>query len=366
MANGHQLAILRRGVENWNLWRANNVGRFIELDEADLHGANLQGVNLSDETEYEIVVEVEGIHEDSMHAVHHKTRLPGATLFLANLREADLSGADLTRANLTSSNMSAAKLCGANLTEAILIGANLREADLRKADLRGADLREANLRGANLRGANLTNCRVYGVGAWSLQFDDTTLQTNLCITPPGEAAITVDNLAMAQFIYLLLNNENIRQMIDAFAKKVVLILGRFTSGRKAVLDALRDELRRRNYLPIVFDFEKPSSRDLTETVSTLVHMARFVIADLTDAKSIGDELANVIPHLPSVAVQPLIQEDDIPYAMFGHWQRYAWVLDMYRYHSLESLLKDFKACVIDPAEQRANELSPQNENLTGF
>src|SRR5262249_20430287 len=52
-------------------------------------------------------------------------------------------------------------------------------------------------------------------------------------------------------------------------------------ARKAVLDALRDELRHRNYLPILFDFEKPSNRDITETVSTLAHLARFVIADIS-------------------------------------------------------------------------------------
>jgi hypothetical protein len=37
----------------------------------------------------------------------------------------------------------------------------------------------------------------------------------------------------------------------------VLILGRFTEERKLVLDALREELRQRCYLPILFDFEKP-------------------------------------------------------------------------------------------------------------
>jgi len=66
----------------------------------------------------------------------------------------------------------------------------------------------------------------------------------------------------------------------------VLILGRFAPERKAILDAIRDALRTRDYLPVLFDFEKPSSRDITETVSTLAHMARFVIADITDAKSI--------------------------------------------------------------------------------
>lgn len=63
------------------------------------------------------------------------------------------------------------------------------------------------------------------------------------------------------------------------------ILGRFTEERKAVLEVIRNELRKRDYLPVLFDFEKPASRDLTETISTLAHMARFVMADITDAKS---------------------------------------------------------------------------------
>ena len=82
-----------------------------------------------------------------------------------------------------------------------------------------------------------------------------------------EPEITVDNLEVAQFIYLLLNNERIRHVIDTITSKAVLILGRFTPERKAVLDALREELRKRDYLPVLFDFDKPASKDLTETVS---------------------------------------------------------------------------------------------------
>ncbi len=105
----------------------------------------------------------------------------------------------------------------------------------------------------------------------------------------------MDNLEVAQFIYLLLNNEKIRNVIDTITSKVVLILGRFTPERKVVLDAIREELRKRDYLPILFDFEKPASKGLTGTISTLANMARFIIADLTDPSSVPHELAMVVP-----------------------------------------------------------------------
>jgi hypothetical protein len=52
------------------------------------------------------------------------------------------------------------------------------------------------------------------------------------------------------------------------------------------LDRLREELGRRNYLPILFDFEKLKSHDAVSTVRTLAGISKFVIADLTEAKSV--------------------------------------------------------------------------------
>jgi len=135
---------------------------------------------------------------------------------------------------------------------------------------------------------------VYGVSVWDVR-PRGAIQSNLVITPYGQSAIEVDNLEVAQFIYLLLKNERIRNVIDTITSKVVLILGRFTDERKVVLDAIRDELRKRDYLPVLFDFQKPESRDLTGTVSTLANMARFIIADLTDPSSVPHELATVVP-----------------------------------------------------------------------
>ena len=49
----------------------------------------------------------------------------------------------------------------------------------------------------------------------------------------------------------------------------LLILGRFTPQRKVVLDAVHDALRSRGYVPVMFDFDRPATRDYTETVVTL-------------------------------------------------------------------------------------------------
>jgi hypothetical protein len=63
--------------------------------------------------------------------------------------------------------------------------------------------------------------------------------------------------------------------------------------------------RHRGCLPVLFDFDKPTSRDLTETVRTLAHLARFIIADITEPRSIPQELQAIVPDL-AVPVQPLL------------------------------------------------------------
>src|SRR5262249_43135027 len=134
---------------------------------------------------------------------------------------------------------------------------------------------------------------------------------------------------------------------------VVLILGRFTAERKAALDALREELRKRDYLPILFDFNVPASRDITETISLLARMALFVVADITDARSIPQEFAAIVPDLPSVPVQPLLLEGTAEYGMFEHFKRYPWVLKTYRYPSSEHLIAGLAEHVIGPAADYA-------------
>src|SRR5437763_1019012 len=76
-----------------------------------------------------------------------------------------------------------------------------------------ADLRRSSLVDTNLSHANLTNCSVYGISVWNVQTEG-AIQDDLVITRRDEPLITVDNLEVAQFIYLLLNNQRIRQVIN--------------------------------------------------------------------------------------------------------------------------------------------------------
>jgi hypothetical protein len=160
----------------------------------------------------------------------------------------------------------------------------------------------------------------------------------------------------------MLNNKKIRDVIDTITSKVVLILGRFTDERKPVLDALREELRKRDYIPILFDFAVPATRDITETVSLLARMARFIIADLTDPSSIPKELEAIVPFL-AVPVQALLQGPSRPYAMFKDYWKYDWVLPIYWYEGLEQLLAALAEKVIAPAEAKMKVLGEKLASL---
>ena len=346
MANAYQLAVLRAGVEAWNKRRMKDPYERIDLREANLREADLSWANLSEANLCE-------------------ANLNRAKLFLANLSEADLRKAELRRAKLNWANLSEAKLSGADLRGAELIWVDLSRADLSRANLCGAYLIRADLSYAKLfsatmveadfRGATLTHCNVYGISAWGLNVSDTTKQKDLIITPPGEHVIIVDNLEVAQFIYLLLHNEKIRDVVDTVAKKMVLILGRFTDTRKLALIAIKDKLRDLGYLPVLFDFKGPTTRNTLETITLLARLARFIIADITCPKSITQELTSIVPALPSVPIKPIIQAGVEPWGMYDSITVFPWVLELYYYQDVNELLASFEEKIIAPAEEKVKE-----------
>jgi len=348
MANQEHKKIVEQGVTVWNKWREDNPGMIPNLNGIDLSGQDWSGANFT-RTDF-VKANFEGTNLEN--AIMTGAKDPsgvdiGRSYFDgANLRNANLNNADLRRAILIDADLTGATLLGADLS-----ASDLTNAKFINAKLKGANLIQAQLIKTNFDGANLDECLTYGISTWDLSLENTE-QSNLLITPPNSPVITVDNIQVAQFIYLLLNNKEIRNTIVTITSKAVLILGRFTEDRKPILDEIRNKLRMHNYLPIMFDFEKAHNRDLTETITTLAGLSRFIIADLTDPKSIPHELKAIVANLPSVPVQPIILQGQTEYAMFEHFTKYPWVLDIYKYANRDALIESFYNDLILPIENR--------------
>jgi len=370
MANERHIELLDKSVSKWNDWCKSHPRVRADLNEADLEnydlcGANLFGAELNgallrgaDLCEA-ILTNAQMIGADLQDA-----SLTGVTMNWADASTAVFSGANLTGADLRGTHFCEAKITGAILQDARMTWADLENANLSNTDARGADLSLSRLVRTNFKGADLTGCRIYGCSVWDVETSG-AIQQDLIITPERADTVTVDDLKVAQFIYLMLDNPEVRNVIDTITSRAVLILGRFTHSRKPILDALRRELRHKGYLPILFDFTKPTSRTLTETVSLLGRMSRFIVADITDAKGVPQELSQLIPFLPSVPVQPLLQKGRVKYAMFEHWTEYPWVLPLYEYGSLIAIQSEIIQRIIEPAERRLGKNEREQEWKSG-
>jgi uncharacterized protein YjbI with pentapeptide repeats len=331
--------------------------RGVNLAGADLSQSLLQGANLSGAKG-----EVAKFVKAHLHKVEfRRVTLPGADFTKAQMtkvtfNEARLQNAVFKEAIINWSSLSRSDFTGADFSGSGLRGSSFSRSNLMKAVLTDVDLAYARLVDVNLTGAYLADCLIFGISAWNVTSSGSD-QLNLTITRGREPKITVDNLEVAQFIYLLLNNKKIRDVIETIGKKAVLILGNFKPNRKVVLEAIRDELRLRGYLPILFDFDVPSNRDTTETISALAHLCRFIIADITDARSIPQELQAIVPNLPSIPVMPVLLSSQREYGMFDHLKRYPQVLETHFYDDIDELLFSLATKVIEPAEARAEELT---------
>ena len=123
------------------------------------------------------------------------------------------------------------------------------------------------------------------------------------------------------------------------------------------MERLREELRKRGYLPIVFNFDKPETKDFTETVRLLAGLSKFVIADLSSPKSVPYELSAIVSQT-MIPFQPIIEAGETPFAMLQDlWTSYPdRVLQPIQYPSVARLVETMDAEIIGPAEARFDEL----------
>jgi hypothetical protein len=111
----------------------------------------------------------------------------------------------------------------------------------------------------------------------------------------------------------------------------------------------------------MFDFQPSTNQTTIETIKILANMARFVIADLTDARSVLQELQAIVPGLPSLAVRLLIKKSAHEYGMLDNIRLYRSVVEnTYEYESLEDVIASIEENIIVPAEAKVRELRQRN------
>lgn len=336
------LAQLKQGVQHWNSWRLDNPGIRPLLFDIDLR--------------------------------REATGLPN--LDGIDFANANLIGANLSDVQLIDANFHEANLGGANLSHAILEGANFCRSDLYATDLSHARLSRANLQGTQiamtiLDHAQLIGCKIYGMSAWDVAGNGleqgeliivykrhrSAVGADIRSRQVDESTIIVGDIETAQFVYLMLNNQKISSAIDSLTSKIVLILGRFTPERKAVLDEIREALRRQNYVPVLFDFRQPDNLNITDTVRLLAQMSLFVIADVTDPSSSPFELQNVY-EATNVPVQTIVLEPHEPFSMFWdlRTRNRDRFLSPFSYGGTPHLLENLEEKVIAPSLAAARAL----------
>ena len=293
------LRILRSGKAAWNQWR---------LEHPEVHPM----LAAHDFTKRDADVILDGY--DFSYTNFTQASLVGMSLKGANFHQAILAKADLAGAHLEESNFCRTDFYETNFDGAWLTGANLQ----------GVQLAKTNLKGAHLRG-----CRVYGLSAWDLELgkaDQGDLRINYEELVGGqriEQQATVDGIDVASFMYFTLNNGNIARIIEATTSKWVLLLGRFKVHKK-VLHELAKALEDRGYIPIIFDFEPASHRDLIESIILLAGLSRLVIVDITDPQSTPLELQAIVPNF-NVTVVPIIRKGTKPFGVFSGLGKFPWV-----------------------------------------
>lgn len=234
----------------------------------------------------------------------------------------DLSGAQIHRAFAEGLNLRGARFVGAHFEEgdfsrADFSGATFRDTRFNKTILTDAcfdgasfvncNLNRVNLTRASFRVEEITETVVYGIAAWDLQVDERSKQSRLVVErtyelysdfiASGRVPLMVDDIELAQFVHYLANHKRVRSMIDVLTDRGVLLLGRFADGGLDLLYELRDALLARGYRPMIFDFARPDSLSMTETVVTMAALSKLIVVDLS-GPSVPWELGNALSQLP--------------------------------------------------------------------
>ncbi len=212
----------------------------------------------------------------------------GATIENTVFDGGDFSRADFSGATFRNTRFMKTILTGANFDDATFVNCNLDR---------------VNLVGASFCVKEITETVVYGIAAWDLRTSDTMKQSKLVIErtagfysdmiAAGDVPLMVDDIQMAQFVYYLSKNKTLQQMLTILSTRGVLLLGAFENGGLERLDRIRERLARHGYMTMIFNFNRPDSRSLEDTIGTMAGLAKFIVADVS-GPSVPQELKAIL------------------------------------------------------------------------
>jgi hypothetical protein len=282
MSSGDPATIILQGAEAWNAWREANRGS-VNFPNPNWYyspgpgGIAVKGRNQLDFSRMnlsDLLISrpfAEGLN------------LKGASFTNTHIEEGDFSRANFAGATFRNTTFNKTIFTGASFSGARLVNCNLNRVNLVEADFRVEEI---------------TETVVYGISAWDMQTAPNMRQSKLVIEKTSQLysdliaraqiPMMVDDIELAQFIHYLSNHKKLRDTLNILTHRGVLLLGRFKNGGLDRLYRLREWLAAREYLPMIFDFERPDTLDLVDTIVTLAGLSKFVIADLSGPRVPGE------------------------------------------------------------------------------
>ncbi len=282
--------VVLQGAASWNAWRREypapvHFARPHWYDCPDASGVEVKGFNRLDFSGMEFV----GV---SIYAAFAEGLNADNTLF----DDCHFDEGDFSRASF-----SGAKFRNTRFNKTIFTGANFCD-----ADFVNCNLNRVNLTGADFRVGSIRETVVYGVSAWDLMIDEGSEQSRLVVEKTYDLysdliaqqkiPLMVDDIELAQFIYYLSSHRKMRDTLNIFNDRGVLLLGRFEDGGIERLHRIATWFRQRGYMPMIFDFARPDSLSFTETIVTMAGLAKFIVADLS-GPSVPAELGGTLKDL---------------------------------------------------------------------
>lgn len=311
MTHSDPCDVLFQGAREWNAWRERNPG---PVHFARPHWYDCPGPG---------GLQVKG---------HNRLDFSGMNLSGLSIHSAFAEGLHLQNSVFTDSSFEEGDFSRANFSGAVFRNTKFNKTILTGANFDGAkfincNLNRVNLVGASFRVEEITETVVYGIAAWDLQTSDDMNQARLVIEKTydlysdivanGRIPLMADNIELAQFIYYLSNHRKMRDVLNIFNAKGILLLGQFKDGGIDRLYRLHDWLKERKLMPMIFDFQRPDNMDLTETVVTMAGLSKLIIADVE-----GDSVPQELHAALSSFQKPVIAYSRTgPYSMYKDLKR---------------------------------------------